>query len=261
MVPRLSLPAVLLTGGAVAAAGGLAVRAATPSSASSGASSSPGLGDALLLGGVFAAATGALLLGVRGAKGLGVLRDATHGQELLPHQIRSRDVKAFLADGKFKTTFYHSTSPGGYADIMANGVDVNRAQRAVYGQGISLSTRASQTYGPVAVEIAPRIRNPYVVVGDHWDAEMRDLMGLYPMRPGVDFTRGFRDPKAVSFALKAAGYDGVQVNFKDKTWLFALDAADLRVVVDGKSARNTAKYVRETAKSDAAWAIRRQARG
>lgn len=128
---------------------------------------------------------------------------AEHAAAFPGRTITPDQVAAYTAHSAEKRVLIHRTFPEARADILANGVDPEKA-RGVYGQGLYVSTKPEKSFGPAEVLVAIDARNP--LIGDSGDLYRKyDEWYLAEKGKAPDFF----DPAEFSRLASAHGHDAI----------------------------------------------------
>lgn len=128
---------------------------------------------------------------------------AEHAAAFPGLSITPDQVEEYTRFSREKRVLIHRTYAPAKADILANGIDLARAN-GVYGQGLYTSTRPEKSYGPEAVEVAIDARNPLVGPSPELYARWREWTRS---EPGLDPER-LEPAKLIALARKH-GYDAI----------------------------------------------------
>jgi hypothetical protein len=154
------------------------------------------------------------------------------GSEISPHQIRRRDVAAWLAGSAIQAVTYHRTSHASAFDIRNRGVDLTRSQMASFGEGFYTATTSDPLRGPAEVVVAIRTLRPLIGTPDDVGAMIDGLARLAsPRDPSIT-------PEVAAEIrrhLIDLGYDGIIVEDADDAgvdYVVAIAEGSVRVVID-----------------------------
>jgi hypothetical protein len=123
-----------------------------------------------------------------------------------PHWIRPDAVDAWLADSVNRRVTFHYTTREAAQEILEHGVDIRRSRIAAYGQGFYTLSVSDPSYGPVALEVAVRARQPLAGLATEIETQIDALAEAVPGYKG-------RITRAIAHELRAAlvrlGYDSL----------------------------------------------------
>ena len=125
-----------------------------------------------------------------------------------PHLIAPDEVADWLADSVNGRVTYHNTTPDAGAEIRCFGVRMDRSRRGSFGQGFYTATSPEPFHGPVSLQVAVRLRSPFLGHLDQAEDYIDDLIArISPSSTALTPALARR----LRRELLEAGYDGLVI--------------------------------------------------